>query len=89
MEVKTRKLFNELVKKLTFELLDDENLEEITTTAGAPGYMTPYAFKGKKKKKKKVDEALEEKDLKVITKLIRGVVADILRDIWLKRASWK
>ena len=51
--------------------------------------MTPFAFKGKKKKKKKVDEALEDKDLKVITKLIRGVVADILRDIWLKRASWK
>ena len=89
MEVRTRKLFKELVKKLTLELLDEENLEEITTTAGAPGYMTPFAFKGKKKKKKKVDEALEDKDLKVITKLIRGVVADILRDIWLKRASWK
>ena len=89
MEVKTRKLFKELVKKLTLELLDEENLEEITTTAASPGYMTPYAFKGKKKKKKKVDEALEDKDLKVITKLIRGVVADILRDIWLKRASWK
>ena len=89
MEVRTRKLFKELVKKLTLELLDEENLEEITTTAGAPGYMTPFAFRGKKKKKKKVDEALEDKDLKVITKLIRGVVADILRDIWLKRASWK
>ena len=89
MEVRTRKLFKELVKKLTLELLDEENLEEITTTAGAPGYMTPYAFKGKKKKKKKVDEALEDKDLKVITKLIRSVVADILRDIWIKRGSWK
>ena len=89
MEVRSRKLFKELVKKLTLELLDEENLEEITTTAGAPGYMTPFAFRGKKKKKKKVDEALEDKDLKVITKLIRGVVADILRDIWLKRASWK
>ena len=89
MEVKTRKLFKELVKKLTLELLDEENLEEITTTAAVPGYMTPYAFKGKKKKKKKVDEALEDKDLKVIMKLIRSVVADILRDIWLKRASWK
>ena len=89
MEVRSRKLFKELVKKLTLELLDEENLEEITTTAGAPGYMTPFAFKGKKKKKKKVDEALEDKDLKVIMKLIRSVVADILRDIWLKRASWK
>ena len=89
MEVKTRKLFKELVKKLTLELLDEENLEEITTTAGAPGYMTPFAFKGKKKKKKKVDEALEDKDLTKIQKLIRSVVADILRDIWLKRNSWK
>ena len=89
MEVKTRKLFKELVKKLTLELLDEENLEEITTTAGAPGYMTPFAFNGKKKKKKKVDEALEDKDLTKIQKLIRSVVADILRDIWLKRNSWK
>ena len=54
MEVKTRKLFKELVKKLTLELLDEENLEEITTTAAVPGYMTPYAFKGKKKKKKRL-----------------------------------
>ena len=89
MEIKTRKLFKELVKKLTMELLDEENLEEITTTAASPGYMTPYAFRGKKKKKKKVDEALEDKDLKIITKLIRSVVANVLRDIWLKRASWK
>jgi hypothetical protein len=89
VEIKTRKLFKELVKKLTMELLDEENLEEITTTAASPGYMTPYAFRGKKKKKKKVDEALEDKDLKIITKLIRSVVANVLRDIWLKRASWK
>ena len=53
MEIKNRKLFKELVKKLTMELLDEESLEEITTTAAAPGYMTPFAFKGKKKKKKK------------------------------------
>jgi hypothetical protein len=89
VEIKTRKLFKELVKKLTLELLDEESLEEITTTAASPGYMTPYAFRGKKKKKKKVDEALEDKDLKIITKLIRSVVANVLRDIWLKRASWK
>ena len=90
MEVKNRKLFKELVKKLTMELLDEESLDEITTTAGAPGYMTPFAFKGKKKKKKKkVDEALENKDLEVIKKLIRDVVGNILRDIWLKRNTWK
>ena len=101
MEIKNRKLFKELVKKLTLELLDEESLEEITTTGDVAGYSTPFAFSSKedeKKKKKRfkkstgftfVKEAIDDKDLKVITKLIRGVVADILRDIWLKRASWK
>ena len=101
MEIKNRKLFKELVKKLTMELLDEEGLEEITTTAAVPGYQTPYAFSGKgdKEKKKKrlkkstgykfVTEALDNKDLKQITKLIRNVVGDILRDIWLKRNAWK
>ena len=83
------------------ELLDEESLEEITTTAAVPGYMTPFAFSSKKDRKKKlkrlkkstgyepVNEALDDKDLKVITKLIRNVVGDILRDIWLKRNAWK
>ena len=102
MEIRKRKLFKELVKKLTMELLDEESLEEITTTAAVPGYSTPYAFTGKGKKSKKkrlkklkkstgyepVNEALEEKDLKQITKLIKVVVGDIIRDIWLKRNSW-
>ena len=103
MEIKTRKLFKELVKKLTMELLDEEGLEEITTTSAVPGYMTPFAFSdGSKKDKKKklkrlkkstgyiaVTEALDDKDLKQIQKLIRDVVGDILRDIWLKRNAWK
>ena len=101
MEIKTRKLFKELVKKLTMELLDEESLEEISTTAAVPGYMTPFAFSSKedeKKKKKRlkkstgysfVSEALDDKDLKQINKLIRDVVGDILRDIWLKRNAWK
>ena len=85
------------------ELLDEEGLEEITTTAAVPGYMTPFAFSdGSKKDKKKklkrlkkstgyiaVTEALDDKDLKQIQKLIRDVVGDILRDIWLKRNAWK
>ena len=84
------------------ELLDEESLEEITTTAAVPGYLTPFAFSKSEKDKKKrlkrikkstgytaVTEALDEKDLKQITKLIREVVANILRDIWLKRTSWK
>jgi len=101
VEIKNRKLFKELVKKLTLELLDEESLEEITTTGDVAGYSTTYDFRTKsdeKKKKKRlkkstgytfVSEALDDKDLKQITKLIRNVVGDILRDIWLKRNSWK
>ena len=99
MEIKTRKLFKELVRKLTMELLDEESIEEITTTAAVPGYSTPFAFGKMKKKRKKniekqtgydfVSEALDKKDLEQITKLIRNVVGDILRDIWLKRTAWK
>ena len=101
MEIKNRKLFKELVKKLTMELLDEESLEEITTTGDVAGYQTPFAFSSKedeKKKKKRlkkstgyklVSEALDDKDLKQINKLIRNVVGDILRDIWLKRGAWK
>ena len=101
MEIKNRKLFKELVKKLTMELLDEESLEEITTTGDVAGYQTPFAFSSKedeKKKKKRlkkstgykfVTEALDDKDLKQINKLIRDVVGDILRDIWLKRNAWK
>ena len=101
MEIKNRKLFKELIKKLTLELLDEESLEEITVTGNVDGYSTPFAFSSKedeKKKKKRltkstgysvVSEALDDKDLKQVTKLIRSVVADILRDIWLKRNAWK
>ena len=99
MEIKNRKLFKELIKKLTLELLDEESLEEITATGNVAGYSTPKAFGKMKKKKKKnlekqtgykfVSEGVDEKDLKQITKLIRNVVGDIIRDIWLKRNAWK
>ena len=99
MEIKNRKLFKELVKKLTLELLDEESLEEMTATGNVAGYSTPKAFGKTSKKKKKnlekqtgykfVTEALDDKDLKVISKLIKNVVGDILRDIWLKRTAWK
>ena len=102
MEIKNRKLFKELVKKLTMELLDDESLEEITATGNVDGYSTPFAFRGRGKKSKKknkeistnstdyevVKEALDEKDLTQIKKLIKAVVGDIIRDIWLKRSAW-
>ena len=69
------------------ELIKKYVEEELTTTGDVEGYSTPYAFK--KKKKKKVDEVLEAKDVQEIRKLIRDVVGDILRDIWLKRTAWK
>jgi hypothetical protein len=99
VEIKNRKLFKELIKKLTLELLDDEGLEEMTATGNVAGYSTPKAFGKTSKKKKKnlekqtgykfVSESVDDKDLKQITKLIRNVVGDILRDIWLKRTAWK
>ena len=73
----------------------------MTSTANIDGYSTPFAFDpegekikkkfGKKKNsyRKKIGEALEVKDLEIVKKLIRDVVANILRDIWLKRTTWK
>ncbi len=103
MEIKTRKSFNDLITSLTEEILDEEELDEITTTGDIEGYSTPFAFTGKSKKSKKkkkkistnstgykvVKEALDDKDLKQIRKVIKDVVGDIFRDIWLKRNSWK
>ena len=99
MEVKTKKSFNDLLESLVEEILDEEELEEINTAASVGGaYMTPFAFdpEGKNKKKskknshrKKIGEALEAKDLDVIKNLIRSVIADVYRDIWIKRNSWK
>ena len=39
--------------------------------------------------KQKLNEGLEKNDGKMIKQLIRDVVADILRDLWIKRAMWK
>jgi hypothetical protein len=101
VEIKTKKNFNEILKQLTLEIVEEDELEEATTTASVDGYNTPFAFTGNKGKKKKkkistnstgydiVNEVLDDKDLKQITKLIRNVVGDILRDIWLKRTAWK
>ena len=102
MEIKTKKLFNDLVRELTEEIIEEDELEEVNTTASVGGeYMTPFAFdpEGEKIKKKykskanshrkKIGEALESKDIEIIKKLIRDVVGDIYRDIWIKRNSWK
>ena len=101
MEIKNKKSFNRLVKSLTLEIAK-EDLDEMTTTGNVDGYNTPFAFTGNSKKSKKknkkistnstgydvVNEVLEEKDLVQIKKLIRVVVCNIIRDIWLKRTAW-
>ena len=97
MEIKTKKHFNEVLKQLTLEIIEEEELDEITTTGSIDGYSTPFAFdpEGEERKKKyknslkKVDEALESKDIEIIKKLIRDVIGDVYRDIWIKRNSWK
>lgn len=73
-------------------------MDEITTTAATPGFETPYAFTGKKKKKKNlskntgynfVKEELDTRDLKLIKILIRDEVAEIFKNLWIKRGSWR
>jgi hypothetical protein len=101
VEIKNKKSFNILIKSLVEEIVEEEDLDEITTTAGVDGYNTPFAFTGKKGKKKKkqvatnstgykpVNETLDKQDLEVIRKLIKDVIGDVYRDIWLKRNAWK
>ena len=102
MEVKTKKSFNDLLESLVEEILDEEDLNEFNTTTSVGGaYSTPFAFdpEGEKIKKKygrkknshrkKIGEALEAKDIAIIKKLIRDVIGDVYRDIWIKRNSWK
>ena len=103
MQIKTKKHFNELIKSMVEQLIDEYELDEITTTGDVAGYSTPFAFsdKSKKDRKKKlkrlkkstgyvpVNEALDKKDVEIIKKVIRDVVGDVFRDIWLKRNSWK
>ena len=102
MEIKTRKSFNDILETLVLEIIEEDELEEVNTTASVGGeYMTPFAFdpEGEKVKKKyktkanshrkKIGEALESKDIEIIKKLIRDVIGDVYRDIWIKRNSWK
>ena len=99
MEIKNKKSFNNLLESLVEEILDEEELDEMNSTGSVGGaYMTPFAFdpEGKNKKKskknshrKKIGEALESKDIEIIKKLIRDVISDVYRDIWIKRNSWK
>ena len=90
MEIKTKKHFRNLIESLAEEVLEEEDLDEMTTTASAGGEPMAFDPKGKKKKtKKKMGEGVDKEDIKMIRKLIRDVVGSVFRDIWLKRNSWK
>ena len=74
MQIKNRKSFNNLIKSLTEEILEEDDLDEMTSTGNVAGYMTPMAFdpEGENKKKskknsyrKKIGEALEGKDIEI------------------------
>ena len=97
-ETKLRQYIRNFIREIKDE---DDELEEVTTTVDVDGYNTPYAFSDKddeEKKKKKltkstgysvVKESIDEKDIKLIKQIIRDVIADVYRDIWLKRNVWK
>ena len=91
--------FKNKIKEIMLELLKDYELEEITTTGNIAGYSTPFAFSRKKNKKRKkniekqtgykfVNEDLSQQDITQIRKLIKGILNDMFRDIWLKRNAW-
>ena len=48
MQIKTKKHFNELIKSMVEQIIDEYELDEITTSAAVPGYSTPFAFSSKK-----------------------------------------
>ena len=52
MEIKTKKHFNEILETLVLEIIEEEELDEMTVTGNIDGYMTPFAFTGNKGKKK-------------------------------------
>tara|TARA_R100000008_G_scaffold2608_1_gene2035 strand:- start:538 stop:852 length:315 start_codon:yes stop_codon:yes gene_type:complete len=101
VEIKTKKHFKDLIESLANEMLEDEELEEETVTGDVAGYNTPFAFTGGKGKKKKkqistnstgfevLDEEIDKNDIKKIKSIVRDVIANWLRDIWIRRSIWK
>ena len=87
---------NDLISELV-----EEELEEGSTTAGIPGYQTPYAFSGgrkkdKKKRKKNAKQAgyqlfkeeIEAKDYKLLAQIIRMELASVFYDLYKKKSIW-
>ena len=95
-EVKLRQYIRNFIQEIS-----EEEIEEVTTTGEIDGYNTPNAFSREEEDEKKrknatnstgfsiVKEAIDEKDINIIKKIIRNVIADVYRDIWLKRNTWK
>ena len=92
MDEKFKKKLKEFIRYLY-----EKELEEITTTGSADGYSTPFAFddtnepgsrKKKKEARKNIKEDLDERDMKKIKLMVRKIVSNVLRDIWLKRSTW-
>ena len=94
------KIFEELLTSDEPEELEAELESEASTTAGVPGYQTPYAFsdgEDDKKRKKKdlakfgydiVGEGLESADITKVRAIIRQEVARIFFDLFRKRSVW-
>ena len=88
--------FRKRLKEFIRQLINAE-LQELTTTGDVDGYSTPFAFndtnepgsrKKKKEARKNIKEELDEKDMKKIRSIVRRIVSNVLRDIWLKRSAW-
>ena len=94
------KIFEELLTSDEPEELEAELESEASTTAGVPGYQTPYAFsddENDKKRKKQdlarfgydiVGEGLESADIAKVRTIIRQEVARIFFDLFRKRSVW-
>ena len=79
--------------------LVEEELEEASTSANVPGYLTPYAFSDddddeKRKKNAKqagyelFKEEIEAKDYKTIAQIVRMELASIYYDLYKKKSIW-
>ena len=73
MEIKTKKHFNEIIKSLTEQILDEEDLTEFNTTASVGGqYMTPWRLLVVKKiNTRKVKKIVIEK--KLVNQLMKKI----------------
>jgi len=101
-ESKLRELIKSVLLQLKEEELDEVTTTGNVDGYSTPNAFKKSS--GKKKKKaghdgghrkpdvfgfSVVKEELDKKDLEIIRKLIKDVIGDVYRDIWLKRSVWK